>query len=139
MKNNQIFTINSDIKDIDISGWRKLLEESITTSVFQSAEMFKFFEGLNGFQPFVFSVCDPSEKMLVLISGVILQEGTGVKAKITKRAIIYGGPLLANSSETRGALAYLLDNLNRYLSKNAIYAETRNLNNYDDFKEVFKK
>ncbi len=139
MDKYQKFTIDNDVRKIDVSEWGKLLEKSATSSVFQSPEMYEFFEGVNGFQTFVFSVSDDSGTILALMSGVILKEGTGMKAKMTRRAVIFGGPLLAGTPETQEALTYLLENINKFLAKNAIYAETRNLNDYSAYQKAFEK
>ena len=139
MKNTHKFNIISGYENIDLSGWRELLHKCDNTSVFQSPQMFRFFEGLNGFSPFVFATNDQQGNILALISGIIQKEGSGVKGQLTKRAVIFGGPLLSVSEQTEEALILLLKELNTYLSKKAIYVETRNLNDYSIFKKAFKK
>ncbi len=139
MKNHHNYITKHGFENIARAAWEKLMETSITPSVFQSPAMYRFFDGLKGFSPFVFSISNSSGKILALLSGVIQKEGRGIKGEMTKRAIIFGGPLLSDSGETHAALKILLSEVNNYLSKRAIYAETRNLNDFGNFKKAFKE
>lgn len=139
MTKNQQFKILSGFENIDQSKWIALLNSALTPSIFQSPEMFSFFDKIKGYTPFVFAVEDENGELPALMAGAVLNEGSGLKAKMTKRAIVFAGPLIADRADNKDALSFLLTNLTKQLSKKAIYIETRNLNDYSDFKDCFLK
>lgn len=137
MTNKQPYTFLSGFDSIDPAKWNKLLSGALTPSIFQAPEMFRFFEKVKGYTPFVFAVEDDKGEIPALMSGAILNEGSGIKAKMTKRAIVFAGPLIADRPDNKEALSFLLTHLTRQMSKEAIYIETRNLNDYSEFKACF--
>ena len=73
-----------------------------------------------------------------LVVGYVTKEHNPVKQFFTRRAIIYGGPLLADDI-TDDELAELLSTLNSQLSTKVIYIETRNFNDYSRWRHVFEQ
>lgn len=99
--------------------------------------MFNFFAQQPGHDAFVIAVYD-QEDLVALCCGAILFSGGFFKRKLTRRAIIIGGPLIAPGADIE-VVDLLLSELNVKLKKKAIYAEIRNQHSYDAFREVFTK
>lgn len=126
------------VERIDREMWGKLIEKSSTATWFQTCEAYDFFAGLpDMFIPFVYGVIDNGDLKGVCV-GYITKEKNRIKQLLTRRAIITGGPMLADEvseEEVEALLNAVMDGLRT----KAIYIETRNLNDYSRWKEVFEK
>jgi serine/alanine adding enzyme len=132
-------TILSSPREIKRTAWEKLLRESENRSPFQGPKYFDFYAGLSDYQPFVFAA-ESNGSIIVLISGVIIAEKTMLKRFFSRRAIIFGGPLLQNQSpETLIALDKTLKAMDSFLKDKILYAEMRNLSDYSSCESIFKK
>ena len=88
----------------------------------------------------------PKPTLKGVIVGYVTKERNALKQFFTRRAIIYGGPLLANDISDE-ALSALLTSLTKLPSLQGggggrltpIYIESRNFHDYSRWKEVFKK
>ena len=83
------------------------------------------------------------DRLVGVIVGYITRERNALKQFFTRRAIIYGGPLLAEDISNE-ALSMLLTSLKNLPSLKGgaggrlpIYIETRNFNDYSRWKEIF--
>lgn len=119
--------------EIPISEWNRFLEVNPHSTPFQS---YKFFHLVN-------SVGTLSSEALAVTSGgdlkalavaVVFHED-GIKGFFSRRAIIYGGPLVDHFCPE--ALQLLVNTMTNALQGRVIYIETRNLSDYSVFKEVF--
>ncbi|SEL10779.1 FemAB family protein [Aquimarina amphilecti] len=126
--------IQSNIDNISEKQWTEL-SKCNTANFFQSKVALHFFESV-GTEVFTFAL-EKDKEIVVFLSGIIQKE-KGVKAGLTSRAIIYGGPIISENAEEKNVLEVLAYTVS-YLKKKAIYVEMRNLNDYGDYKEVFKK
>lgn len=116
--------------------WDALVESSHVTSWFQTREAYNFFDSLSFMEPFVYGVSDEG-KLVCLTVGYLQGDGGWLKQKLSRRAIIVGGPLL--SSQTSEAhLSAMLSALRENLRQRCIYIESRNLNDYSSWKSVFE-
>ena len=86
-------------------------------------------------QPFAVGVENQGELRAVCV-GYITQEPNAIKQYLTCRAIVVGGPVIANDA-TDDEVAALLKAVRR-LGDKAIYVETRNFNDYSRWKSVFE-
>ena len=129
-------TILTQYSQIDPASWDNLLKESPVTSWFQSPEAFRFFDSLNFMETFIVAVAE-KDKLLGLTLGYIQGDGGQLKQMLSRRAIIVGGPLLADDISAE-ALNLMLTSLKKKLSRRCIYIETRNLNDYSRWKETFE-
>jgi len=134
-----MFTIEKTIDKIDQNSLDEIIKSSPTRNIFQIREMYSFWEQVYNHEPFFYSAVDDNDNLLVVVSGVLIKEGEGIKAALTKRAIIYGGPLLNHMKKTSQALLAVLELINKDLKKKSIYIETRNLSDYSSYKTVFEK
>lgn len=107
------------------------------TNWFQTDECLKFYESFGFIEPFEYSV---SRDGIVKgrIVGYIQKDGGKVKQFLSRRAIINGGPMLAEDI-TPEELETLLDECKKALKSKAIYVESRNFEGYSKFKDVFNR
>lgn len=115
--------------------WDSLIKNSPVATWFQTRKAFDFFDGLSFLEAIAYGVENNGELKGVVV-GYIQKDGGRIKRFFSRRAIILGGPLLADDIEDE-ELALLLGTLKSKLKKKAIYIETRNFNDYSRWKSVF--
>lgn len=118
---------------ISRSSWADFFKSSLFASPFQSPEYFDFVNSIPGYIAEAYAVEDDNKLKALCIA--IIQKEPGLKTYFSRRAVIYGGPLLCD--EALPALELLLKSVSNDLKSKVIYAETRNLNNYEGFKQIF--
>jgi len=125
IENNKINRVN----------WKYLLSKSRFTTPFQTPEYLDFFNSVPGLSAEVFAIEESKELLALCV--VTFQKEKGIKSFFSRRAIIYGGPLLVEGEKGKHALGVLLSEMNNNLKRSVIYAETRNFNDYSEYKEDF--
>ena len=120
---------------IDKQQWQELIEASATATWFQTDEAYQFYASVSEMIPFATAV-ENNGKLRAVCVGYTTQETNTIKQYLTCRAIIIGGPLLANDA-TDEEEATLLKAI-KLLGDKAIYVETRNFNDYSRWKTVFE-
>ena len=132
----QILTYNQ----IDRQQWNTLVRTSENGTWFQSPEAYDFYTSLPTLlEPFVYGVEESGELRAVCV-GYVTKERNPIKHFFTRRAIILGGPAIANGA-AKEEVTLLLSTLNVKLSTGSnapIYIETRNFNGYTPWKEAFE-
>lgn len=129
--------IHHSYKEIDASLWNALVQKSDTATWFQTPEAYALFASLpDEFKPFVYGVSENGQLSGIVV-GYVTQEKSRLKQFFTRRAIIIGGPLLDDTISNE-ALSALLQTVRTELSKQAIYIETRNFNDYSRWKDIFR-
>ncbi len=123
--------------DIKPSEWELLVKTSRTATWFQSREAYVFFDSLTFLEAFVVAV-ESDGVLKGLVVGYIQKDGGKLKQFLSKRAIILGGPLLADTI-TEDELGTLLRVLKDNLKRKAIYIETRNFNDYSKWRTTFEE
>jgi len=118
---------------ISTEKWEYLLECSSYSSPFQSPAFYKLFNSIPGFSAIAVGIEDNVELKALCV--ITIQKEDGIKSYFSRRAIIYGGPILLDNDPVY--LKYLLDKIYLELNKRVIYIEIRNLNDYKTFKMVF--
>ena len=135
---------------IDQQQWSELVRTSETGTWFQSPDAYEFFASMSELmEPFVYGV-ESGGKLCAVCIGYVTKERSAIRQFFTRRAIIIGGPCLANDCVNE-EVKLLLSTLNfpylqivplgRELSTGSnapIYIETRNFNDYSDWKEAFE-
>lgn len=117
--------------------WQALADKSNVVTVFQTMAMYEFYKNQTQNDVVVKAVEEDGVfKGLVLCQ--IQGEGKGIKKNLTSRAIINGGPLLDENISAE-ALTLLLTSVISDLRRRCVYVETRNLNDYSRWKNVFEK
>lgn len=126
--------IVTDYKKISIKEWKKFVFSHPDGNFFQHPESFNFFKGLDGYNPFIIAAKEKN-KIIGLISGIIIRKNT-IKGCFSKRAIIWGGPLIEIWSEL--LFRFLFLELEK-ITKKVIYVEFRNLFNLSEHTDSFQK
>ena len=131
-------------KDIDRAEWSALVKASAIGTWFQSPEAYEFYVSLPElFRPFVLGLENDSTLRAVCV-GYVTVEKNAVKQFVMRRAIIVGGPVLADDCTEEEACALMQAVRQRLmiddrLKMNPIFIETRNFNDYSRWKEAFAK
>lgn len=108
-----------------------------TATWFQTEAAYLFFASLpTMMRPFAYGVAEDGVLKGVVV-GFVTVEQSRWRQFFTRRAIINGGPLLAEDISTE-ALRLLLQRLREEVSKEAIYIEMRNFNDYSRWKDSFE-
>ncbi len=137
--------ILTDISQIDVQQWENLVAISPTASWFQTVEAYTFYCSLSEiFEPFVIAIkrsqksgAKSQDNLVGVVVGYVTKEKNPLKQYLTRRAIIIGGPLLAEDI-TADELRELLLAVRKYIGRKAIYIETRNFNDYSHWKDTFE-
>lgn len=143
--------------EIDLTQWRTLVEQSSTATWFQTPEAYQFYSSVpEEMTPFAIGVTD--NKLTGVIVGYITNANNPIKQFLTRRAIIIGGPLLADDISDEALTALLMavkeckvESVKCKGTENGradalsphrltpIYIETRNFHDYSQWKSVFEQ
>lgn len=124
--------INSEIS---LGVWEKLLAENHFATPFQSPSFFRLINSCKSLSAEVFAIEVNNEIEALCL--VTLQKESGIKRYFSRRAIIYGGPIIKeNKPESLQILLQLI--VKRYQRK-AIYVEIRNINDYSKLSSIYIK
>ena len=129
--------ILTDYNQIDATQWDSLTKVSTVSSWFQTREAYLFFDSLSFMQAFVVAVSE-DDKIKGIMVGYVQGDGGKLKQMLSRRAIVVGGPLLADDISNED-LALMLNTLRERLRYQCIYIETRNLNDYSRWRSTFEK
>jgi len=121
---------------VDRERWKDLLKQSKFASPFQAPEFFDFFNQNANTQANVFAVGD--KEVYHALCVVIFQKEKGLKTFFSRRAIVYGGPVLSENISDR-LFSLLLNRIISYYKDKAIYIEFRNLFDYSNYQNLFRK
>ena len=130
--------------EIDRQQWRSLVASSPTATWFQTPEAYDFYTSLPAeMQPFAVGVENQGELRAVCV-GYVTQEPNAIKQYLTCRAIVVGGPVIANDATNEDVAALLkavraMESNGQWpIANRPIYIETRNVNDYSRWKSVFE-
>jgi len=128
--------ISSAVSEIDQNQWDELVIKSPTSSFFQTRECYDFYASLSFLKPFIYGVTVEGQ-LMGLLCGYIISDGNILKRFFSRRAIVPGG-LLLDESISHEALQQFLEHAARELSRNAIYLEIRNYNDFSIYHTSFE-
>ena len=125
-------------EEIDKGQWNDLLyNRSSVASFFQSPEAYELYAPFDWAESIIVAVEEEG-----ILTGVVVatlqHEGNGLMRYPTSRAIINGGPLL-DKMISGEALESLLTTTIDILKKKCIYIETRNFNDYTQWRKTIEK
>ena len=146
--------------DIDTQQWQALIDRSPYATWFQTKEAYEFYAAVpNEMKPFAVGVAELEVKstensaaettastpytlhhtpaLKGVIVGYVTLERSAIKQYFTCRSIIIGGPLLAEDISDDALSALLV--AAKQVTKGAIYVETRNFNDYSNWKGIFEQ
>jgi len=124
-----------------IKNWESFLKNHPHKTVFQSFEMYSFYEKVQNFEPFLFLCEDGKSNCVGVLLAVKIKEGNFLKGFFSSRIVIYGGPvIIADEVKRLKILHLLLDSLVNKLKNRSIFIQFRNFFQWTDKeKEVFYK
>lgn len=135
--------------EINPLAWQKLVDESPYATWFQTQEAYQFYAAnKQEMTPFACGLERDGELRAVCV-GYVTKERSRVKQFYTRRAIIIGGPLIADSAneEDVARMLYTIRQPEVLITVSTfcptwrnlpIYIETRNFHDYSRWKEVFE-
>ena len=104
---------------------------------FQTDDCFNFYNNLTFLEAFRFEVKREDEVKGIVV-GYVQKDGGKLKQFFSRRAIINGGPYLANDI-TAAEISELLENCKSGLKGKCIYIETRNFEDYSKYTVLFQR
>jgi serine/alanine adding enzyme len=119
--------------DINLEEWNELLEISNYSSVFQSPKFYQLYNSVQGFKAEVFALRESSSLLALCV--VTLQNEKGVRGYFSRRAIVYGGPILIENRVE--VLNLLIEFVNNGIKRKAIYIEIRNYFDYSQYQTIY--
>ena len=135
-------------EEIDREEWSRLVKTSVTGTWFQTPEAYCFYESMpEFFRPFVVAVervndLTNERTLRGVCVGYVTKEKNAIKQYFTRRAIIIGGPALADDASSE-EVELLMNGVKELMSEringSPIYIETRNFNDYSRWKGAFEK
>lgn len=147
-------------KEIDRGEWSRLVQTSATGTWFQTPEAFEFFAlQPELFKPFVVAISNDASlseaqqsinSSLQMLRGVcvgyVTVERNPIKQYLTRRAIIIGGPVIANDATSEEVETLMIAVRNQFkildlrfkILNSPIFIETRNFNDYSKWRNAFE-
>lgn len=105
---------------------------------FQSPGFFHFINEVDGYKPVQVITTDESGKIKGSLLGVYQSNGSNIKSWLSRRLIIWGGPLVTDE-EDQEVIKSLLEGLKKHGQGKAIYIEFRNFYDMSGMKGVFEQ
>lgn len=124
-------TEESEISD---KQWDEIISVSPFASFFQTKDFYRLFNSVESQSAKVFAIGGENLKALCVVT---IQKEKGIKGFFSRRAIIYGGPVINGANEDEFEL--LLMTIQKKTCRRAIYTEIRNLNSYHDFDRIYHR
>ncbi len=122
---------------INTKKWDALLSKSPFISPFQTPDFYTFCKQSEHISCEVFAT-ENSAGEYNAVCLVTLQKEKGFKSYFSRRAIVYGGPLISNDC-TSFVFGKLLNTLESCLRKKVIYIEVRNFHTYTEYKNAYNQ
>ncbi len=118
---------------IPVKSWNEFLSSNEYATPFQSYEFYRLFNSIGNMSAFAVAVLDSD--CIKALAVITLQKEPGFKGYFSRRAIIYGGPLIYDSNQE--TLAILLAEVLKITKNKSIYVEIRNLSDYSEHAGIF--
>lgn len=132
--------------EINREEWSALVKASAAGTWFQTPEAYDFYASLPKlFKPFAIAICNhkfetinAQSTLRAVCVGYVTVENNPIRQFLTRRAIIIGGPCLADDCSDEEVEALMVA-VREELKSEAIYVECRNFNDYSKWKGAFEK
>lgn len=105
---------------------------------FQAPGFFRFSESIANYRPLMLLAVDDLGAIAGSLLGVIQTSGSGLKSWLSRRMIIWGGPVLGGPDQQLVA-QQLLEELKKVIGRRVIYVEFRNIFDTSGLKRAFTK
>ncbi len=121
-----------------LKAFERFLSQNPNGNFFQSPVFFRFIDGIPGYKPFLLLATNDAGKVLGSLLGVFQTNGGGLKSWLSRRLIVWGGPLVAEDTDIPEVTRRLLSELTRYAAGRSIYVEFRNFFETDALRSTFE-
>jgi serine/alanine adding enzyme len=121
--------------EVDPDKWDTLIDNSAFSSPFQTRKFYDFCNTTPGYKGYVYAI-EGRDGIYYAVCVISLTSEKGIKSWFSRRAIIYGGPVLADHFDSY-ALTNLLEEIKKDLSGKTIYIESRNFHDYSLLESIF--
>jgi predicted N-acyltransferase len=101
--------------------------------------MAAFYRATGSHEPLVISAFGKTGGMEGVLSGVIVRDGSGLKRRVSARAVVFGGPLVAGGADHEKTATALLAELDKLAGRKAIFVQFRNLYDMSQLAGAFLK
>ncbi|MBN1598350.1 MAG: peptidoglycan bridge formation glycyltransferase FemA/FemB family protein [Bacteroidales bacterium] len=118
---------------IPITAWQEFLSRNAHATPFQSPGFYKLFNSVKSLSAQAVAVLDSGS--LKALAVITFQQEPGIKGFFSRRAIVYGGPLIDDPYPE--AIGKLLEEISNTIGGRAIYSEIRNFSAYSISKDIF--
>lgn len=129
--------ICSDITGINQSEWSDFIGKHPKGNVFQTPQMYAAYKQTPNNEPHIIAAYNDKQEIVGIMLFVIISESGFLKKTFSKRAIVQGGPIVAD--DDKSVYDSILVEFNKIVSHKVIYAQIRNLyfqlGNCDRFRE----
>jgi serine/alanine adding enzyme len=119
--------------EISIEKWDRLLSSSPLATPFQNHAFYDLCNAVPGLSAEVFAVEEDFE--IIALCVVTLQKESGIKGFFSRRAVVYGGPVIKDINSQ--GIEFLIRSIEKKFKRKVIYIEIRNLNDYKVYDKIF--
>ena len=124
-----------DINLLNTESFDRLIVSHPNGNFFQSLKAFRLFSSVENFKP-VLIIAEEAGEVVGSLLASIIRENNIVKGYLSRRCIIYGGPIIKdNNFQTANSLLQYFD---RIINNRVIYTEFRELYEMNEFDISFK-
>ncbi len=131
-----LYTSYADLKR---AGWVDTIDRFVEAhpdgNYFQSTEFFRLIESVKGYRPVLLIAINGRGDLEGVLLGVLQSDGSGPKAWLSRRLIVWGGPIVVDHAVS--VARALLEALTRYARHRAIFIEFRNFFDCTPLHEAF--
>lgn len=118
---------------IPVTSWKQFFAWNPFATPFQSYDFYCLVNSLDRLSAEAMAVCDDNRILALVV--ITFQSEPGMVAYFSRRAVIYGGPLV--DSKFPEAMDLLVKHITLTTKKKVIYSEIRNLSDFSSHKEIF--
>ena len=121
-------------QQITYASWWTILKDNPLSSPFQTPDYYELCNRLKGISAEVFALEDKNNLRALCV--VTLLKESGIQGYFSRRAIIYGGPVLKDSDNDMFNL--FIKSIEEHVTPNVIYIEIRNFFDYSQLNSIYK-
>lgn len=129
---------NTDINIEQRNVWSEFVLNHPNGNIFQTPEMFDFFDSVEFFEPLAFLCYDENDCLVGCLLAVVIREYNYIFRKFSSRTVIYGGPLIQHSNpKHRIIFQQLLEKMVLLSHKKCIFIQFRNFFELAEYRTIF--
>lgn len=133
-----LYTQYSQLENSDqFAAFQRFAKQAPNANFFQSPEFLKFIEPVRGYKPFLLIALSGTGEVQGSLLGVIQSDGGGVKSWLSRRLIVWGGPIVAADADKQATVKTLLQEMKKYARGSAIFIEFRNFFDCAELNDAF--